>query len=113
MCDLDVYRRTKLHLPMLAIGIALVILSCFIITMGIARAREDIWIAGILLAIVAGPLFVFSLLLFCIIKTDSGPVFYRKQYVVGRVPFPAFTSIPSALGPASMSHAPSVGQSYR
>ena len=99
MCDFELYKRTKLYMPMLAFGIILVVLSCFIISLGIARAREDVWIAGILVAIIALPLFVFSLMLFCLIRTDEGPIIYRKQYILGAMPPPAFTSIPSTLGP--------------
>ncbi|KAA3674056.1 uncharacterized protein DEA37_0008055 [Paragonimus westermani] len=100
MCDFDLYKRTKLYIPMLILGISLIVLSCFVIAIGIARAREDVWIAGILVATVAGPLFLFSLCLFCVIRTDRGPMIYRKQYVLGRIPPPEFTSIPSNFGTA-------------
>ncbi|TGZ66199.1 hypothetical protein CRM22_005461 [Opisthorchis felineus] len=98
MCDLDLHKRTKLYMPMLAFGMILVVLSCFMISLGIAREREDVWIAGILVAIISMPLFIFSLTIFCLARTDEGPVIYRKQYVLGAMPPPAFTSIPSTLG---------------
>ncbi|CAH8556286.1 unnamed protein product [Schistosoma intercalatum] len=51
MCEIELYRKTKIDIPLLAAGMILCILSCLMISVGIARVREDVWIAGILVAI--------------------------------------------------------------
>ncbi|VDQ15590.1 unnamed protein product [Trichobilharzia regenti] len=99
MCEIDLYRKTKIDIPMLAAGMILCILSCLMISVGIARVREDVWIAGILVAIVGVPLFLFSLVVFCVIRTNNYIEVYPKQYVLGKLPPPTFTSIPSTIGP--------------
>ncbi|KAK4470568.1 hypothetical protein MN116_006110 [Schistosoma mekongi] len=98
MCEIELYRKTKIDIPLLAAGMILCILSCLMISVGIARVREDVWIAGILVAIVGLPLFLFSLVVFCVIRTNNYTEVLPKHYVLGRIPPPTFTSIPSALG---------------
>ena len=71
MCELEIFRKLKLYIPFIVIGFILVIGSALIISLGIARQRVDVWIAGILLGIFSLPLLVFGIIVFCI--------FYSKE----------------------------------
>ena len=70
-CDCDLIKKLKLYVPLLCIGTVLTLASILLIALGIARVRQDVWVAGILLGIVAAPCFLAGIIMFCYIFHPS------------------------------------------
>ncbi|KAL3311347.1 hypothetical protein Ciccas_010074 [Cichlidogyrus casuarinus] len=100
MCNLDIYERTRIYKPMLIIGALLTLTSTLMISLGIGRARPDVWIAGILVAIAGGPLFLFSTMIFCMLNRPSDFEDYEQGFDISRLNYPY------SKGPASFNAGP-------
>ncbi|VDL59524.1 unnamed protein product [Hymenolepis diminuta] len=94
MCYIDFYERTKIHNPMILVGAILIITSIFMITLGIARNREDVWVAGILVAIAAVPVFLFGLFIFCYLNRPGRVPGLEQDYSVSKFSIPTMVNAP-------------------
>ncbi|VDO03530.1 unnamed protein product [Rodentolepis nana] len=94
MCYVDFYDRTKIHNPMICVGAILIITSIFMITLGIARNREDVWVAGILVAIAAVPVFLFGLFIFCYLNRPGRVPGLEQDYSVSKFSIPPMVNVP-------------------
>ncbi|VDN09271.1 unnamed protein product [Dibothriocephalus latus] len=77
----------------MVLGACLILLSSLMIALGIARVREDIWVAGILVAIVGGPLFLFSLFIFCTLNRPGRTPGYEQDFSVSKLSLPTIAHV--------------------
>nr|CDS31935.1 conserved hypothetical protein [Hymenolepis microstoma] len=96
MCYVDFYERTKIQNPMICIGAILIITSIFMITLGVARNREDVWVAGILVAIAAIPVFLFGLFIFCYLNRPGRVPGLEQDYSVSKFSIPPMVNAPQS-----------------
>lgn len=93
MCYIDFYERTKIHNPMIIAGALLILTSIFMITLGIARVREDVWVAGILVAIAGVPVFLFGLFIFCYLNRPGRVPGYEQDFSISKFSMPTMANI--------------------
>ncbi|VDK32179.1 unnamed protein product [Taenia asiatica] len=96
MCYIDFYERTKIHNPMVLTGALLILTSIFMITLGIAREREDVWVAGILVAIAGAPVFSFGLFIFCYLNRPGRIPGLEQDFSVSKFSVPTVADFPPA-----------------
>lgn len=66
------------------------------ITLGIAREREDVWVAGILVAIAGAPVFTFGLFIFCYLNRPSRIPGLEQDFSVSKFSVPTIANFPPA-----------------
>ena len=79
---------------MILIGALLILTSVFMITLGVARGREDVWVAGILVAIAGTPVFVFGLFIFCYLNRPGRVPGFERDFSVSKFSMPTMADIP-------------------
>ncbi|VDM25210.1 unnamed protein product [Hydatigera taeniaeformis] len=94
MCYIDFYERTKIHNPLIIVGALLILASIFMITLGIAREREDVWVAGILVAIAGTPVFMFGLFIFCYLNRPGRIPGLERDFSVSKFSVPTVADFP-------------------
>lgn len=82
---------------MILFGALLIITSIFMITLGIARNREDVWVAGILVAIAGFPVFIFGLFIFCYLNRPGRTPGLEQDYSVSKFSIPTIAPRGSRL----------------
>ncbi len=75
------------------LGALLILLSTFMIALGIARYREDVWVAGILVAIVGTPMFLFSLFIFCTLNRPGRVPGFEQDFSVSKLSLPTIANV--------------------
>ncbi|VDD74188.1 unnamed protein product [Mesocestoides corti] len=93
MCYIDFYEKTNIHIHMTILGALLTLLSIFMITLGIARCREDVWVAGILVAIVGVPIFIFGLFIFCTLNRPGRIPGCEQDFSVSKLSMPTIANV--------------------
>ncbi|KAH9285596.1 hypothetical protein ECG_00015 [Echinococcus granulosus] len=96
MCYIDFYERTKIHNLLAITGALLILTSIFMITLGIAREREDVWVAGILVAIAGAPVFTFGLFIFCYLNRPGRIPGLEQDFSVSKFSVPTIANFPPA-----------------